>query len=51
MHAWKEKMWETGCRLPTQERTGRSRCFCGTAIDLETTDRHILAAHIRSEAA
>jgi hypothetical protein len=44
-HAWKEKMWECGRRLPTQERSGRSACFCGAAIDMETADRHILDAH------
>lgn len=44
-HAWKQRMWDKGCRLPTQEASGRSRCFCGAAIDLESTDRHIQAAH------
>ena len=34
MHAWKEQMWDCGCRPPTQESSGRSKCFCGAAIDL-----------------
>src|SRR4051812_16760030 len=27
-------MWDAGCRMPTQVASGRSRCFCGTEIDL-----------------
>ena len=45
-HEWKMLMWESGCRLPTQELTGRSRCWSGVAIDLERTTAHVLAAHM-----
>jgi hypothetical protein len=51
MHVWKERMWDCGCRLPTQESSGRSKCFCGEPIDLETTDRHIIEAHLDRESA
>jgi hypothetical protein len=37
---WKRAMWDSGCRLPTQEPTGRSRCFCGAEIDIAKTVRH-----------
>jgi hypothetical protein len=43
--AWKEQMWALGCRLPTQEESGWSRCFCGVGIDLDTMDRHIRETH------
>lgn len=29
---WKYKMWETGCKLPTQVANGQSQC-CGVVID------------------
>jgi hypothetical protein len=45
LHAWKYRMWDTGCRLPTQERSGRSRCFCGAEVDVKTVDPHIVEAH------
>jgi hypothetical protein len=44
-HGWKYRMWDTGCRMPTQERSGRSRCFCGAVIDLVTMDPHIIEVH------
>ncbi|WP_257169689.1 hypothetical protein [Bradyrhizobium sp. SRS-191] len=47
--AWKYAMWDAGCRLPTQNRSGRSRCFCGAEIDLRTTERHIYSSHMATE--
>ncbi|MCK1622413.1 hypothetical protein IVA98_03970 [Bradyrhizobium sp. 160] len=44
-HAWKYRMWEKGCRLPTQNQTGRSRCFCGETITNGDIETHIQAAH------
>jgi hypothetical protein len=44
--AWKYRMWDCGCRLPTQERSGRSHCFCGAGIDSDTLDRHVVTAHM-----
>jgi hypothetical protein len=45
--AWKYRMWETGCRLPTQERSGRSRCFCGAEIGV-ACEEHVYASHIEA---
>jgi hypothetical protein len=44
--AWKEAMWERGCKLPTQMRDGRARCFCGAEIDIASMGRHVTAAHM-----
>ncbi|WP_315747570.1 MULTISPECIES: hypothetical protein [unclassified Bradyrhizobium] len=44
--AWKYAMWDAGCRLPTQSTSGRSRCFCGAEIDVQTTEEHIYSAHM-----
>lgn len=44
-HAWKYRMWDCGCRLPTQELSGRSQCFCGADINSDTLDRHVVTAH------
>jgi hypothetical protein len=43
--AWKYTMHDCGCRMPTQNPDGRSRCFCGEVIDIAGVDRHIHAAH------
>jgi hypothetical protein len=45
--AWKYRMWDCGCRMPTQEADGRSRCFCGAAIDITGVEAHIYTAHRR----
>jgi hypothetical protein len=42
--AWKQAMWATGCKLPTQTQEGRSRCFCGAEIDIASMERHVTAA-------
>jgi hypothetical protein len=44
--AWKYAMWDAGCKLPTQSAEGRSRCFCGEAIDIPGTPPHVYAAHL-----
>jgi hypothetical protein len=44
--AWKYAMHEALLPLPTQNSNGRARCFCGAAIDTNSTDRHIYAAHM-----
>ncbi|WP_038950361.1 hypothetical protein [Bradyrhizobium genomosp. III] len=44
-HAWKYRMWERGCLLPTQKQDGRARCFCGEAITNADIPSHIQAAH------
>jgi hypothetical protein len=43
--AWKYQMHDCGCRMPTQEADGRSRCFYGVAIDIAGVERHIYTAH------
>jgi hypothetical protein len=48
-HAWKDRMWASGCRLPTQERSGRSCCFCGASISV-ACDEHIYASHMEDVA-
>jgi hypothetical protein len=32
--------------MPTQELTGRSQCYCGSPLDLKTTEAHVYAAHM-----
>jgi hypothetical protein len=44
--AWKYAMWDSGCRMPTQNTNGQSRCFCGAAIDLKNTETHVYAMHM-----
>ena len=44
--AWKYAMHGAGLPLPTQLATGRARCFCGAAIDIASTDRHVYEAHM-----
>jgi hypothetical protein len=44
--AWKYKMWDTGCRMPTQETSGRSRCFCGETITLQNDFDHVYRTHM-----
>lgn len=43
--AWKCAMWDAGCRMPTQIPDLRSRCFCGTGIDIPSVGRHIIEHH------
>lgn len=44
--AWKYRMQESGCKLPTQMPELRSRCYCGQDIYSATMDRHIFTAHM-----
>jgi hypothetical protein len=43
---WKHRMWNTGCRMPTQMPDGRSHCFCGALINSAAMDRHVFIAHM-----
>ena len=43
--AWKQAMWDKGCKLPTQVADGRSTCFCGAAIGIADVERHVYEAH------
>ena len=44
--AWKYRMWDAACRMPTQETSGRSRRFCGAEIGIAGVSEHVYAAHI-----
>jgi hypothetical protein len=46
--AWKYAMWDSGCKLPTQLASGRSRCFCGAVIDIKGTSQHVHVAHMEA---
>ena len=39
------RVWDAGCKLPTHSAEGRSRCFCGEAIDIPGMPPHVYAAH------
>ncbi|MCA6108077.1 hypothetical protein [Bradyrhizobium cenepequi] len=43
--AWKHRMWDEGLKLPTQERSGIAKCFCGAVISIAGLDAHIAEAH------
>jgi hypothetical protein len=47
--AWKYAMHDAGLPMPTQSSSGRARCFCGAAIDIVVTDRHIYDAPMDSQ--
>jgi hypothetical protein len=49
--AWKYKMWETCCKLPTQTTDGRSKCYCGAEITIATIDEHVNTHHIHEATA
>jgi len=44
--AWKQRMRNAGCRMPTQNDDGRSHCFCGVEIDVVDFEGHVYAAHM-----
>jgi len=44
--AWKYRMWESGCRLPTQMTSDRSQCYCGAEIDNASVREHVAAEHM-----
>jgi len=37
----------TGCRMPTQVPSGRSVCFCGAIIGIQSMEQHVYAAHLQ----
>jgi hypothetical protein len=43
--AWKYRMLDEKCRMPTQCTDGRPRCFCGVEITTGNMGRHIYEAH------
>jgi hypothetical protein len=43
-HAWKRRMWNEGCRMPTQNQDGWSTCFCGACIPI-ACEEHINTVH------
>jgi hypothetical protein len=43
--AWKYAMHDGHLKLPTQLPSGRSRCYCGTAIDIAGVSEHVRTAH------
>jgi hypothetical protein len=43
---WKYKMWNAGCRMPTQVANGWSQCYCGAKIDNRSIGPHIAAKHM-----
>jgi hypothetical protein len=50
--AWtarKYAMHDTETKMPTSLPSGRSQCFCGTAIDIASTGRHVYEAHMTVE--
>jgi hypothetical protein len=44
-HAWKNRMHEERLPLPTQQRSGQARCFCGEEITNSMVPAHIQSAH------
>jgi hypothetical protein len=43
--AWKYRMWDERCALPTQQTNGISRCFCGVEITTASVSRHVHETH------
>ncbi len=43
---WKRRMWDEGAKLPTQLASGKSTCFCGAAITLQSTEQHVYERHM-----
>jgi hypothetical protein len=48
IHAWTRAMWNAGSPLPTQQASGRARCFSGAAIDNGTMHKHVYTAYRRT---
>jgi hypothetical protein len=44
--AWKRRMWDTGCSMPTETVSGVTKCFCGEMINIKTSGDHIRASHM-----
>ncbi len=45
-HKWRHRMWSEGLKMPTQLASGRSKCFCGAAINLKNTEQHVYKKHM-----
>jgi len=45
-HKWRYRMWNEGVKLPTQLASGKSKCFCGVAINLRNTEQHVYKMHM-----
>jgi hypothetical protein len=45
---WIKCMWADGKPLPTQTASGRSACFCGAPVDLQTMSQHIYDQHMEA---
>lgn len=43
--AWKYAMQAAGCRMPTQNTDGRSRCFCGAGLTIADVLGHVRDDH------
>ncbi|UPT95419.1 hypothetical protein J4G48_0040400 [Bradyrhizobium barranii subsp. apii] len=43
--AWKRRMWDEKCRMPSQREDGQSNCFCGEPITNRSVPEHIRKAH------
>jgi hypothetical protein len=43
--AWKYRMWDEKCQMPTQRSDGRSKCFCGAEITIASIPQHVREAH------
>ncbi|UEM10428.1 hypothetical protein J4G43_038120 [Bradyrhizobium barranii subsp. barranii] len=43
-HAWKYRISGNGCRMPTQNTSGWSKCFCGEQTPI-ACEAHIYSAH------
>ena len=44
--AWKRRMWDAGCPMPSPTLSGTTKCFCGATISLRTSEDHIRAHHM-----
>jgi hypothetical protein len=48
--AWRYRMWDAGCRIPTQTVSGMSKCYCGALINSRTSLAHVRARHMEGTA-
>jgi hypothetical protein len=48
---WKYVMRDAGMKMPAQMPDGRSRCFCGSEIDIRGMEDHVRAVHRTTVAA
>jgi hypothetical protein len=43
---WKYRMWDSGCKMPTQTASGMTKCYCGALTNNRTSIDHIRARHM-----